>query len=493
MGVEMLLDMGASTYPDRLAVGPRAAGLTYADLSRIAAGGADLIRQAKARTVAFVGLNGPVLPALLFAAARAGVPLSPLNYRLSADQLAGLLDQLDDPYVLVDRQHLDLVGRRASHVADEWLEKASAAAPADAPAGAADAAAVVLFTSGTTAAPKAAVLRHENLVSYVIQTVEFASADADDAMLISVPPYHVAGVGASLTNVYAGRRMVYLPDFAPEAWLRLVRDEAITNAMVVPTMLARIVEHLDGRPADTPALRSLAYGGARMPGPVLEAALDAFPDVGFVNAYGLTETSSTIAVLGPDDHRAAFGSDDPLVRARLGSIGRFVPGIEARIRDESGAAVAPGEVGELWVRGAQVSGEYRGLKPVVDADGWFPTRDLARIDRDGYVFVEGRADDTIIRGGENISPVEIEEVLVRHPDVRDAAVVGVPDDEWGQRLVAAVVPRDGRSVDVAGVRSYVRERLRGSRTPDDVVVRAELPYNATGKLLRRTLRQELTG
>jgi acyl-CoA synthetase (AMP-forming)/AMP-acid ligase II len=198
-------------------------------------------------------------------------------------------------------------------------------------------------------------------------------------------------------------------------------------------------------------------------------------------------------VLGPDDHRAAFGSDDPLVRARLGSIGRFVPGIEARIRDESGAAVAPGEVGELWVRGAQVSGEYRGLKPVVDADGWFPTRDLARIDRDGYVFVEGRADDTIIRGGENISPVEIEEVLVRHPDVRDAAVVGVPDDEWGQRLVAAVVPRDGRSVDVAGVRSYVRERLRGSRTPDDVVVRAELPYNATGKLLRRTLRQELTG
>jgi len=257
-------------------------------------------------------------------------------------------------------------------------------------------------------------------------------------------------------------------------------------------MLARIVEHLAGRPAETPSLRTLAYGGARMPATVLEAALAAFPGTDFVNAYGLTETSSTIAVLGPEDHRVAFASADPDVRARLGSIGRFVPGIEAEIRDDDGRPVPVDEVGELWVRGPQVSGEYRGRGSVVDPDGWFPTRDLARVDRDGYVYLNGRADDTIIRGGENIAPQEIEEVLLRFPGVSDVAVVGVPDDEWGQRLVAVLVAGEIGDVDPTEVRSFVRTRLRGSRTPDDVIVRTELPYSATGKLLRRTLVAELT-
>lgn len=493
MGIELVLDMAASSYADRLATGTRADGLTYAELDRIASGGAALVRAAGAGSVAFLGVNGPALPALMFAAARAGVPICPLNYRLTAAQLADLLDQLDAPHVVVGPQHVELVPGRTVHLADDWLAAAQAQEPNDSGPAADEDAAVILFTSGTTAAPKAALLRHENLVSYVIQTVEFASAADDDAILVSVPPYHVAGVGAALTNVYAGRRMVYLPDFTPQGWLELVRREAITNAMVVPTMLARIVDHLGGGPADTPSLRTLAYGGARMPAAVLEAALAAFPDVDFVNAYGLTETSSTIAVLGPEDHRRAHASADPKVRARLGSIGRFVPGIEAQIRNELGEEVAPGEFGELWVRGPQVSGEYRGRGSVVDAEGWFPTRDLARIDEEGYVFLNGRVDDTIIRGGENIAPQEVEEVLADYPGIRDAAVVGVPDDEWGQRLVAVLVAEDERLLDPQQVSSFVRQRLRGSRTPDDIVLRSELPYSATGKLLRRVLVAELTG
>src|SRR3954469_5805607 len=485
--------MAAASYDDRLATGHRGDGLSYADLDRAAAGGAALIRAAGAGSVAFLGGNGPTLPALIFAAARAAVPICPLNYRLSADQLADLLEQLDAPYVVVDRAHLHLVPGREVLVADEWLAEAKGTEPVAGDPAEDDTAAVILFTSGTTASPKAALLRHENLLSYVLQTVEFASAGDDDAILVSVPPYHVAGVGAALTNAYAGRRMVYLPDFSPERWLGLVRGEGITNAMVVPTMLARIVEHLAGAPAETPTLRTLAYGGARMPAAVLEAALAAFPDVDFVNAYGLTETSSTIAVLGPEDHRRAFAADDPAVRARLNSIGRFVPGIEAQIRDETGELVAPGEFGELWVRGPQVSGEYRGRGSAVDAEGWFPTRDLARVDDAGYVYLNGRIDDTIIRGGENIAPQEIEAVLADFPGVRDAAVIGVPDDEWGQRLVAVLVADDGSGVDPEQVSSFVRKRLRGSRTPDDIVLRSELPYSATGKLLRRVLVSELTG
>ncbi|MCF2527696.1 AMP-binding protein, partial [Yinghuangia soli] len=363
-----------------------------------------------------------------------------------------------------------------------WLAGAAAAEPV-ASAEDDDAAAVVLFTSGTTSRPKGVVLRHGNLVGYVLQTVDFASAAEEDAILVSVPPYHVAGIGSVLSNVYAGRRMVHLPDFDAARWLDLVRAEAVTQAMLVPTMLARIVDELAGAPADAPALRALAYGGARMPATVLARALDAFPDAGFTNAYGLTETSSTIAVLGPGDHRTALASDDPAVRGRLGSAGRFVPGVEGEIRD-----------GELWVRGPQVSGEYLGTGSVLDADGWFPTRDLARIDADGFLYIEGRADDTIIRGGENIAPAEIEDVLVHHPGVREVAVLGLPDEEWGQRITAVVVPTgDGSAAPTADeLRAYVRGRLRGSRTPDDVVFRTELPYTATGKLLRRDLAAELT-
>ena len=303
----------------------------------------------------------------------------------------------------------------------------------------------MLFTSGTTSEPKGVVLRHGNLTAYVLQTVELLGADEDDCALVAVPPYHIAGVATVLTNTYAGRRMVHLPAFNAPEWLSIAAAEGVSHAMVVPTMLVRVVEHLEQSPGQAlPPLRSIAYGGARIAPTVLERALRTFPETGFVNAYGLTETSSTIAVLGPDDHRAALDSDDPVWQARLASAGRAVPGIEFVIRGPEGEELPAGETGELWVRGAQVAGEYVGLGTRLDADGWFPTRDRARIDADGYLFVEGRDDDTIIRGGENIAPAEVEDVLLTHPAVRDAAVVGLPDEEWGQRICAVVVVSESR-------------------------------------------------
>ena len=354
---------------------------------------------------------------------------------------------------------------------------------------------VLLYTSGTTAAPKAAVLRHRHLMSYLLGTVEFACADEDDATLVSVPPYHVAGVANLLSNLYAGRRIIYLDRFDSATWLRIVRDEKVTQAMVVPTMLAQIVDEFrEADDAETPSLQTLSYGGARMPTPVLHRALELFPTTGFVNAYGLTETSSTIALLGPDDHRAAFESDNPGAHARLGSVGRLVPGIELEVRDDDGTAIGTGQVGLLFLRGEQISGEYAGVSLVED-DGWFPTRDRGFIDEDGYLFVEGRADDTIIRGGENIAPAEIEDVLVSHDGIVDAVVVGVPDDQWGQRLVAVVVagagPGDGASAEE--LQDLVRSRLRSSKTPETIEFWPELPRTDTGKLLRRTVVARLTG
>ena len=493
MSIGMLLDMAASGYGERVALGSRTDGVSFAELARRAAGGASVAAQHGASQLAFVGRNGPAVPQLLFSAALAGIPFSPLNYRLSREGLAELVEQLDNPLLVADTDYLPALHGHPNLLSKgQFLAAAAAADSANpAPVDPRDPA-VLLFTSGTTSKPKAVILRHENLVSYILSTVEFGIADPGDATLAAVPPYHIAAVGSVLSNLYAGRRVVYLPDFDPAQWFHIVRTERISAAMVVPTMLARLVGHLNGAPADTPSLKLISYGGARTPRPVLEKALDAFGDTGFCNAYGLTETSSTVALLGPEEHREALASDDPAVRQRLGSVGRPVPGVEIKLTGPDGQELPAGEIGRLWVRGSQVSGQYVGQGPSLDAAGWFDTRDHAWVDVEGYLYIHGRADDTIIRGGENIAPAEIEDVLHSHPLVKDVAVVGRPDDEWGERIVAVLVPKPGAQLSDEEVRSYVRSRLRSSRTPDEVVWRTgELPHTPTGKLLRRQLADEL--
>ena len=472
MNITMILEMAASA-DDRPAVTADGRSLTPAELLRLAHAAAGRFRGHPA--VLYQGTSHLAYPVALFGAAVAGVPLVPVNYRLGGQQLDALVNR--HPGALVIRPS-DLEG---------LLEPAEAPAPDGEPApGDGDPAAVLLYTSGTTAEPKAAVLRHRHLLAYVLNTVEFGSAGEEDAALVAVPPYHVAGLANLLTSLYAGRRVVYLAAFDAGDWLETVRRERITHAMLVPTMLARIVAQVPGDDAGTPTLRSLAYGGARMPRPVLERALRIFPGTGFVNAYGLTETASSIAVLSPDDHRAALASGDPAVRDRLGSVGRALPGVEFQIRADDGEPAAPGESGLVFVRGEQVSGEYSGQSGL-DSDGWFATRDRGRLDADGYLFIEGRADDTIIRGGENIAPAEVEDVLLAHPQIAEAAVIGVPDPEWGQRLVAVVVG----SGDTAEIRQWVKDRLRSSKTPDEIVFRDELPRTDNGKVLRRVLLAEL--
>jgi acyl-CoA synthetase (AMP-forming)/AMP-acid ligase II len=472
MNITMILEMAASAS-DRPAVTADGRSLTPAELLRLAHAAAGRFRGHPA--VLYEGTSHLAYPVALFGAAAAGVPLVPLNYRLGAQQLDALVNR--HPGALVIRPS-DLEG---------LLEPAERLEPHGEPAPeGGDPAAVLLYTSGTTAEPKAAVLRHRHLLAYVLNTVEFGSAGEEDAALVAVPPYHVAGLANLLTSLYAGRRVVYLPTFEAGEWLETVRRERITHAMLVPTMLARIVAQVQGDDAGTPTLRSLAYGGARMPRPVLERALGIFPGTGFVNAYGLTETASSIALLSPEDHRAALTSSDPAVRERLGSVGRALPGVEFQIRADDGQPAAPGESGLVFVRGEQISGEYRGQSSL-DSDGWFATRDLGRLDADGYLFIEGRADDTIIRGGENIAPAEVEDVLLAHPQIAEAAVVGVPDPEWGQRLVAVIVG----SADTDEIRQWVKDRLRSSKTPDEIVFRDELPRTDNGKLLRRVLLAEL--
>jgi acyl-CoA synthetase (AMP-forming)/AMP-acid ligase II len=496
LSISLLLEMAVSGDPDRVALVDGDKRLTIGELSELADGGAGVIAASGAEHVAYIGSGGAMQPLLIFASARAARPYTPINYRLSAEGIQELIGRLPDPLVIVDGRYRDMVGDVGNRVLDseEFLAAARTAEPV-AEFADPDDVAIVLFTSGTTSKPKAVELSHGNLTSYITGTVEFDSAGDTDAALICVPPYHIAGVNAAMSNLYAGRRMVYLANFEAGEWVRLVADEKVTTATVVPTMLDRIVAALEQQPTDLPSLRNLAYGGSKVGLPLVRKALELLPEVGFVNAYGLTETSSTIAVLTPDDHREAHraredGADE-VVAKRLGSVGQAVPGIELQIRDENGGVLGPREAGELFVRGEQVSGKYTGIGSVLDDEGWFPTKDIATLDEAGYLFITGRSDDTIIRGGENIAPAELEDVLVEHPHVHEVAVVGVEDPQWGQAIVAVVVPVAGIEPDPDELREYARKFLRGSRTPDRVVFRDELPTNATGKLLRREIIKSL--
>lgn len=486
MTLSLILEMAESGFGDRAAISVADETLTIQELARLSRSAGRLFADHEAAAVVYLGSNHLSFPVALFGAAAAGVPFIPINYRLGPSQMRELLARHPGAFVLYDRECPETPQRsttmqresffaelpRLTEASDEWASSDP------------DQVATLLYTSGTTSTPKAVVLRHRHLMAYLIGSVEFGAASPEDAALVAVPPYHVAGLANLLSNLYSGRRIIYLTAFEPAAWLSAVREERVTQAMVVPTMLVAIVDHLSAMgPADVPSLRSISYGGARMPLGSLERALELFPGVDFVNAYGLTETSSTIALLGPEDHRAAVDGD-PVARARLGSVGRLLPGLELEVRDESGAILGPNESGLLFVRGEQISGEYVG-EQARDSTAWFATRDRGHVDVDGYLFIEGRSDDTIIRGGENIAPDEIEDVLIAHPSVADAAVVGLPDERWGQTIAAVVVLESGQDVKAEDLRDWCRAHLRSSKTPEVVEFADALVRTETGKLQRR--------
>lgn len=495
MHLGMVLEMASENLAERVAISSVDGSVTFHELGQRARRAGAWLSAAPGGRVVLVDENSLAVSVALFGSAIAGKPYVPVNYRLADDRLravvartapctliagdgvAARIEGIDGVHVVSREEFLDHTGDEAADQLDGWSCDV-------------DACAVLLFTSGTTGEPKAAMLRNRNLAAYLVGSVEFAGAGEDEATIVSVPPYHIAAVSSALSTAWAGRRVVLLEAFEPQGWVDLVRTERVTHAMVVPTMLNRILDVVEQDGRGLPSLRSLAYGGGPMPRPVVERALALLADVDLVNAYGLTETASTVAVLGPDEHRAAFASDDPTIRARLGSVGKPLPSVEVSVRDPLGTALPVGEIGEIWVRGEQVAGEYDGTGSMLD-DGWFNTRDSGHVDAEGYLYVHGRLDDVIVRGGENLSPGEIEAVLLKHPAVAEAAVVGLPDVEWGERVVAAVVTASGTEVSEDELQDHVRRHLRSARTPQRISFVDELPFSETGKLLRRVLREQL--
>jgi acyl-CoA synthetase (AMP-forming)/AMP-acid ligase II len=357
---------------------------------------------------------------------------------------------------------------------------------------------ILMYTSGTTSLPKGVMLTYGDFTNYVVGTVEMADGTDRGTSLLCAPLYHIAGTANIMTAIWAGRKIVVLKQFDTKEWLEAVHKEKITHAFVVPTMMKQLIDHPDFSKYNMSSLQNLSYGGAPMPFPVIRKAIESFPPgTGFVNAFGQTETTSTLTVLGPADHRLD-GPPEEVERnlKRLTSVGLPLPDVEVQVLDDDNKPLPANEIGEVVIRTPRVMKGYAGQESataaLLDADGWLHTRDMGYLDEDGYVYLVGRKDDIIIRGGENIAPAEIEAVLHAHPSVDEAAVIGVPDVDWGQKIAAFVALRPGKTASDGELSDFCRQRLASFKKPEIIRFVDALPKNPLGKILKKELKAQFT-
>ncbi len=460
--------------------------------------------------VAVLQTNSDDYVATYFATALVGGVFVPVNYRAKPNELKHILSTAKTKVLLSGDRYVPLVNELRSelltietYVALEDEQQGMTHFPRlleDAPGECEEApiddaeTTILMYTSGTTSLPKGVMLTHNEFTTYVVNNVEMADGTPRGAALLSAPLYHIAGATNIMTSLFTGRKLVVLPQFEATQWLEAAQQEQVTHAFLVPTMMKMIIDHPKFADYDLSSLTNVSYGGAAMPFPVIRRAIEMFPEtVGFVNAFGQTETTSTLTVLGPDDHRLDGSEEEKaLSLKRLTSIGRPLPDVEVKVVDDEGNALSTGEVGEIWVSTPRLMKGYANDEGGADSpvrDGWLPTRDMGWIDEDGYIFLGGRKDDMIIRGGENIAPAEVEAVLQSHPCVEEAAVIGFKNEEWGEQVGAIVVLRPGKEADAAELQEFCHQQMASFKKPEIIHFVDELPKNQMGKVLKKDLRK----
>ncbi len=507
------LQISSAVVPDREAlveVGGNNKRITYEQMYPLVVKLANSLQALgieKGGNVAVMSVNSADFVISYYACAMIGVTFVPLNYRSKDEELTHMINVSECQAVFVSDRYRDLVERIRPTLKTVKNFIAYGEAPAgylsydDLLTNGAEEeiwtdvddkdATIIIFTSGTTALPKGVQLTYLDMTAYVTNQ-QPADPEVHDKLLASAPFFHVAGATAMMLAIWSGRTLVILPQFTPELWLQAAQDEGATHAFVVPTMLKRIMEVPGFESYNLSAMRQITYGAAPMPYEVVRKACDVFSPkgIGLINAYGQTESTATLTFLGPEDHD--LSADTELKEARLRSVGKPMPDVELGIMDERNQLLPPGDEGEICVRSDRVMKGYFTQEDATSTaiiDGWLHTGDVGRVDEGGYLFITGRKKDLIIRGGENISPGEIENVLEDHPDIDEAAVIGVSDVEWGEVVKAVVVPKAGSTITVDQINEYAKSRLASFKAPQYIAIVHELPRNAMGKVLKTDLRK----
>ena len=445
-------------------------------LMRRAAGAADWLDDVSVpaqRPVACLLSTSASAFALIIAGASTQRPMAPLGPKLTLDELSACITGLDSPVLVAEPEYADMasaVAARANRRLELLPVLPASARPLDLDPPS-SAVAAILHTSGTTGLPKSVPYQQGRLAARVAVNASLVRLGPDCVYASSSPLHHIGGLGMLFVALGAGATLLTFGGFSIENWLGLGR-RGVTHALLVPTTIDILLEHDALR---LPSLRTLQYGASPIHPDTLDAAIAALPGVRFINIFGQTE-GSPITCLTAEDHLLAARGRPELLR----SVGRAAPGVEVCIE-----RVGSDGIGEVAARAAHL------FAP--DPDGWLRTGDLGRLDPDGYLYLSGRRGDKIVRGGENIYPVEVEDVLATHPDVREVAVIGIPDRRWGEIVKAFVVPQDPDiSLAIDDLRAFARARLAGFKVPVEWQFVDALPRNHAGKVLRRALQQPVS-
>jgi acyl-CoA synthetase (AMP-forming)/AMP-acid ligase II len=453
--------------------------------------------------IAYLGKNSDVYFELLLGAVKANVVMTPVNWRLAAPEIAFIVADCKAPVLFVGPECIAQARtilaqlpelRIVIATEDDGVEWQSYSGWRDAQRSdhpnvgiSRSDVAIQLYTSGTTGKPKGAMLSHANLLN-LLENGEGASADwnrwgEDDVSLVAMPIFHIGGSGWGLLGLYHGAKGVIAREFDPTKVLDFIEHAKITKLFMVPAAMQFVVRQPKARSVDFSRLKYILYGASPIPAALLKECIDVF-GCGFVQLYGMTETTGSIVALPPEDHV------DGLERMR--SAGKALPGVELAILDVDGKQLPPGEVGEIATRSGSNMVGYWNLPEAtartIGRDGWLRTGDAGYMDRDGYLYVQDRIKDMIISGGENIYPAEVESAVCDHPDVAEAAVIGVPDDTWGEAVKAIVVLKPGAQTTASDIIGFTRSQIAAFKTPKTVDFIEALPRNASGKILRRHLR-----
>ncbi|WFL77674.1 fatty acid--CoA ligase [Altererythrobacter arenosus] len=483
--------------------------MTFRDLDRRSNRAANALASlgvSKGDRIAYLGKNSHLYFEIMAGAAKLGAVMTPVNWRLARPEVAYVLNDCQAKVLFVGPGFAELVGDiegQLEHVAKifgaqgpeenfasypDWRDGFEDSDPLAECAVEDDA--IQLYTSGTTGHPKGAILTHGSIFSSRMndrnedELMEWQKTVPGEVALLAMPCFHISGTGYGLGTIFSGSKAVVLPEYDPTQALDLIENYNISKIFMVPAAIQILLNHPRIHEVDFSDLKYITYGASPIPLELMKRAMEVL-GCGFVQMYGMTETSGTIVTLDPEDHV-------PEGSPKMRSVGTPLKDVEIKIIDDSGNTVPAGTIGEIATRSPKNMKGYwnrpEATAETIDADGWLRTGDAGYLDEDGYLYIQDRVKDMIISGGENVYPAEVENAIYAHPKVADVAVIGVPDQKWGEAVKACVVVKEGEELSEAEVIAHAREHIAGYKCPKSVDFIPALPRNPSGKILRKDLR-----